>query len=126
MKELDLDKTNHNSPYHVDSEVSTGLLKFSSDFGVSFSVAFEADELLQSGESYQFALTNYEGAKSPRDPKVRDTVMSIIDEFFRKKIRLPCYTSVKLATACRRCGVDCSVIGFQNMPSRMISCSFHK
>ena len=84
MKELALDRINANSPYMVELDVSTGLFKFVSDFGVSFSVAFEEDELLQSGESYQFALTNYEGIKSPRDPKVRDTVMCIVDEFFRK------------------------------------------
>ena len=84
MKELALDRINANSPYLVELDVSTGLFKFVSDFGVSFSVAFEEDELLQSGESYQFALTNYEGIKSPRDPKVRDTVMCIVDEFFRK------------------------------------------
>ena len=84
MKELALDRINANSPYMVEQDVSTGLFKFVSDFGVSFSVAFEEDELLQCGESYQFALTNYEGIKSPRDPKVRDTVMCIVDEFFRK------------------------------------------
>ena len=82
MKELALDRINANSPYMVEQDVSTGLFKFVSDFGVSFSVAFEEDELLQSGESYQFALTNYEGIQSPRDPKVRDTVMCIVDEFF--------------------------------------------
>ena len=67
MEELELDRINANSPYIVELDFSTGLFKFVSDFGVSFSVAFEKDELLQSGESYQFALTNYEGTKSPRD-----------------------------------------------------------
>ena len=84
MEELELDRINANSPYIVELDFSTGLFKFVSDFGVSFSVAFEKDELLQSGESYQFALTNYEGTKSPRDSKVRETVMCIVDEFFRK------------------------------------------
>ena len=65
-------------------ESSTGLFKFVSEFGVRFSVAFGEDDLLQSGESYQFALTNYEGVKSPRDAKVRETVMYIVDEFFHK------------------------------------------
>lgn len=84
MEELELDRINANSPYIVELDFSTGLFKFVSDFGVSFSVAFEKDELLQSGESYQFALTNYEGTKSPRDSKVRETVMCIVDEFFHK------------------------------------------
>ena len=59
MEELELNRINANSPYIVELDFSTGLFKFVSDFGVSFSVAFEKDELLQSGESYQFALTNY-------------------------------------------------------------------
>lgn len=78
MEELELNRINANSPYIVELDFSTGLFKFVSDFGVSFSVAFEKDELLQSGESYQFALTNYEGTKSPRDSKVRETVMCIV------------------------------------------------
>lgn len=73
MEELELNRINANSPYIVELDFSTGLFKFVSDFGVSFSVAFGKDELLQSGESYQFALTNYEGTKSPRDSKVRET-----------------------------------------------------
>ena len=47
MKELALDRINANSPYMVELDVSTGLFKFVSDFGVSFSVAFEEDELVQ-------------------------------------------------------------------------------
>ena len=84
MVELDLDQINFHSPYVVELDSSTGLFKFVSDFGVKFRVAFEEDELLQCGESYQFALINYEGVKSPRDTKVRETVMCIVDEFFHK------------------------------------------
>ena len=84
MIDLNLSQINSHSPYVVKLESSTGLFKFVSDFGVSFRVAFEEDDLLQSGESYQFALINYEGSKSPRDPKVRETVMCIVDEFFQK------------------------------------------
>ena len=47
MKELALDRINANSPYMVEQDVSIGLFKFVSDFGVSFGVAFEEDELLQ-------------------------------------------------------------------------------
>ena len=51
MEELELNRINANSPYNiVELDFSTGLFKFVSDFGVSFSVAFEKDELLQSGE----------------------------------------------------------------------------
>lgn len=63
MKELDINKINEFSPYHVILDDVVHLYKFVSDYGVSFSVAFEKNDLLYSGESYQFALTNYEGNK---------------------------------------------------------------
>lgn len=84
MNELNIDKINASSPYQISLDESTHLYKFISDYGVSFCVAFAENDLLYSGESYQFALTNYEGAKSPRDPKVRDTVLAIVEEFFHK------------------------------------------
>ncbi len=99
MEELELNRINANSPYIVELDFSTGLFKFVSDFGVSFSVAFEKDELLQSGESYQFALTNYEGTKSPRDSKVRETVLWM-NSFV--KIKLHYYIYVKLAMECKK------------------------
>lgn len=84
MIELDLIQVNVSSPYPVSFDAATRLYKFVSDYGVSFSIAFEKNELLDSGESYQFALTNYEGVKSPRDHKVRKTVLAIVEEFFQK------------------------------------------
>ena len=47
MQELELDRINANSPYIVELDFSTGLFKFVSDFGVSFSVAFEKDEFVE-------------------------------------------------------------------------------
>lgn len=84
MVELSLDRINAVAPYQVQLDSRTGLYKFVSDYQVWFSVAFEENDLLQSGESYQFALTNYEGKKSPRDNKVRITILAIIGEFFAK------------------------------------------
>lgn len=84
MVELSLDRINAVAPYQVQLDSRTGLYKFVSDYQAWFSVAFEENDLLQSGESYQFALTNYEGKKSPRDNKVRITILAIIGEFFAK------------------------------------------
>ena len=84
MTELSLQQINLNSPYQVFCGDSVGLFKFVSDSDVLFGVAFEKDDLLQTCDSYQFAITNYEGKKSPRDPKVRETILAIIEEFFIK------------------------------------------
>ena len=70
MKNLSLEKINSVSPYRVEFDSTTGLYKFVSDFGVNFGIAFEVNDLLLSGESYQFGLTNYEGKQSPRDPQL--------------------------------------------------------
>lgn len=83
MNALDIDRINTKSPYKVTFDTTADLYKFVSTYGVSFSVAFERNDLLESGESYQFALTNYEGKKSPRDLKVRETILAIIEDFFR-------------------------------------------
>ena len=84
MTELSLQQINSKSPYQVFSGDSVGLFKFASDSNVVFGVAFEKDDLLQTCDSYQFAITNYEGKKSPRDSKVRETVLAIVEEFFIK------------------------------------------
>lgn len=84
MIELDVNNVNGKAPYKVTFDAKTNLYKFASEYNVSFSVGFEENELLESGDSYQFVLTNYEGKKSPRDLKVRDTVLTIIEEFFLK------------------------------------------
>lgn len=84
MKELSLDTINSVSPYKVEYDNANKLFKFVSDYHVGFSVAFDENDLLRSGDSYQFALTNYGGKKSPRDNKVRTTVLAIVEEFFSK------------------------------------------
>lgn len=82
MVRLDINRINAKAPYHVTFDATTDLYKFASAYNVSFSVGFEENELLDSGDSYQFVLTNYEGKKSPRDLNVRDTVLAIIEDFF--------------------------------------------
>ena len=84
MIRLDVNSINVKAPYKVTFDATTNLYKFASAYNVSFSVGFEENELLESGASYQFVLTNYEGKKSPHDLKVRDTVLAIIEEFFLK------------------------------------------
>lgn len=58
--------------------------RFNTDSGVEYAVIFDHDDLLQSCESYQFVITNVNHKKSPRDSKVRTTILLIIEEFFRQ------------------------------------------
>lgn len=41
------------------------------------------DDILLSQNSYQLIIANINNHKSPRDHKVRDTIIAIVDEFFR-------------------------------------------
>ena len=92
MKELSLDTINSVSPYKVEYDNANKLFKFVSDYHVGFSVAFDENDLLRSGDSYQFALKNYGGKKSPRDNKVRTTVLAIVGVLtpIRDKIAISC------------------------------------
>ena len=40
------------------------------------------DDLIRSDESYEFIIGNLNGVKSPRDKKVKATVIAIVEEFF--------------------------------------------
>ena len=60
------------------------IFSFITDSSAEIFVSFEEDDILQSGLSYQFGISNPKGSKSPRDLKVRDTILSIVQEFFEK------------------------------------------
>lgn len=50
---------------------------------VYYSVGFMEDDLLMQEDAYQLIIANVNHLLSPRDAKVRDTVIGIVDEFFR-------------------------------------------
>ena len=52
--------------------------------GVQISIAFENDFLIQTDVSYQLIIGNSNQKKSPRDHKLQLTILTIIEEFFRK------------------------------------------
>ncbi len=84
MNKLSLDKINSSSPYEVFlSERFRGYL-FVTNYKVQYSIDFIEDDLLTQSESYQFIIQNINNSASPRDHFVKDTIMSIIEEFFQK------------------------------------------
>ena len=82
MRLLSLEKINASSPYEVTMAISPNTYRFMTDYGVDIAVSFDLDEILESVEAYMFNINNVNRQKSPRDLKVRDTVVSIIDNFF--------------------------------------------
>ena len=77
---------NANSPYKVKVAQADDTLCFITDFDAEIFVTFERDDILQNGLVYQFGISNPKGVKSPRDPKVRETILAIVEEFFAKNL----------------------------------------
>lgn len=65
-------------------EADNGTYSFMTDNMAEIFISFEKDDILQSGIVYQFGISNPKGTKSPRDHKVRETILAIIEEFFNK------------------------------------------
>ena len=80
MIPLSIQKINNVSPYDVKMAISPNTYSFVSDYGVEIAVSFDLDDLLETGEAYMFNITNVNKQCSPRDYKVRDTVITIIDK----------------------------------------------
>lgn len=84
MEKLSLDAINAKSEYYVKKEDDEGTYSFTTDNMAEFFISFEKDDILRSGIVYQFGISNPQGKKSPRDHKVRITILAIIEEFFNK------------------------------------------
>lgn len=84
MEKLSLVAINAKSEYYVKKEDDEGTYSFTTDNMTEFFISFEKDDILRSGIVYQFGISNPQGKKSPRDHKVRITILAIIEEFFNK------------------------------------------
>ena len=80
MNSLDLDNINFHSPYIVASDGKN--LIFTTDSGIVYRVDFELDSNPYF-TAYWFNLANPQHRKSPNDLKIAQTVICIIEEFFR-------------------------------------------
>lgn len=81
MNALNLDMVNAHADYSVFLS-PTGKYVFKTDFGILYAVDFELDANPYY-TAYWFNLTNPEHTKSPGDKKIPQTVICIIEEFFR-------------------------------------------
>ena len=78
---LNIDRINSSSPYTVSLD-ERGTCHLVTDSGVMYLISFIEDDLLQYAESYQMIISNVSNKKSPRDSKLRRTILAIIYEFF--------------------------------------------
>lgn len=78
MKQLDLARINATSPYKVANFSRINYYQFRSDNGVHFAIGFDIDDLFLKDKSYQLIIANVNHHSSPRDAKVRQTIVARI------------------------------------------------
>jgi hypothetical protein len=81
MNKLLTDRINQNSPYDV--EYDDELLVFTTEYGLTYAVDFD-DDSNPFFSAYWLNLRNVYGQASPSDKKVAQTLICIIEEFFRR------------------------------------------
>ena len=64
------------------------------DYGVNYTLSFMPSDLMPNIEAYEFAISNTNHRKSPRDPKLRQTILALVYEFFRKREAVMLYLCV--------------------------------
>ena len=82
MNALSIDRINTKAPYQVEMDEVTGSYDFVTDSGVHITMYFDEDYMIISGLSYQLIIGNANNKKSPRDHKVQQTILEIVEEFF--------------------------------------------
>ncbi len=80
MPEFNLTRLNFHSPYKI--WVENNEYKFITDYGVSYRIIFSPNHDIWQNGAYEFSIFNENNKISPNDPKVKDTVEAIIEEFF--------------------------------------------
>ena len=79
---INLERFNLRSPYKACTSENGGFYEFTTDYGVIYSVGFMPDDSIITRDAYQFIITNVNNRPSPKDEKIKDTIIVLIDEFF--------------------------------------------
>lgn len=83
MVTLSVDRINAMSPYKVMAMTKTNYVTFITEHNVRYVVGFDLTEVFTHAEAYQFYITNTNHMKSPRDPKLKETIMAVVTDFFQ-------------------------------------------
>lgn len=81
MKPLDISAINLNAPYSVWNVAD--YYYFRTKHGAIYKIGFMDDDSIWERGACQFIIVNENNAPSPNDPKLRETVFCIIEDFFR-------------------------------------------
>lgn len=82
IKPLSIERINANAPYIVTRDEITESYDFVTDFSVHITIYFDENLMISSGPSCQLIIGNANNRKSPRDHKLQETILAIVEEFF--------------------------------------------
>ena len=83
MVNINLEKVNAEAPYTLEPVPYDSLFySLTTDYGVNYTLGFMPNELLPGIDAYEFIISNVNNRKSPRDLKLRQTILSLLYEFF--------------------------------------------
>ena len=80
MIKITLEDINRKSPYEIT--LNNGDFDFTTDTGTRYSVSFLEDVPLGGCDTYQFGFRKREDRHSGYDARVRDTLITLIEQFF--------------------------------------------
>ena len=83
MNALSLENINKVSPYEVTQRVeSPCVFSFFTDYGIEYEIVIKANDIFVPSGAYALDIVNVWHQPSPGDPKFRQTLMAIVEEFF--------------------------------------------
>lgn len=90
MINLALDCINERAHYYV-MQSPKGNYIFETALGIHYSISFEEDTPFGGCSTYQFIIEKIDPIRSQHDPNVEQTILTIIDEFFRTYLNVLLY-----------------------------------
>lgn len=88
---LSVQYINNKAPYKVNYASNRAFVTFVTEYDVQYFVGFEYDDTSLSFDSYQLVIINTNNKKSPRDIKVKETIIAIIESFFEDNTNVLLY-----------------------------------
>ena len=85
MKQLNVNIINQFAPYKVTiDEDHPYLFYFYTDFGVDYEICIKPNDTFIPSGSFSLDIRNKNGQSSPGDEKFKQTLITIVEEFFRQ------------------------------------------
>ena len=90
MNQLSLDSINEHDVYYVMLS-PRGSYIFETGKGIHYTISFEEESPFGGCDTYQFVVEKRERVRSAHDPKVEQTILAIVNQFFLENLDVLLY-----------------------------------